>query len=267
MIGTPVELTVGQQLWEMYTNERTLNEGPVILKNDGAYYLYYSANNTSQVNYGVGVAVSDNLMGPYEKYDENPILESKTNSKGKYLIAGPGHVSFFSAGNELFAVYHEREFKNGKPGSRYLCIDRSGWHWDGTAYISGPTTEWQLKPLEDLGLYNAMKLADGPELLTDGDICVAESSAGYVWSGKEVEFTWQEPVNAALLQIYPALGYNGKATVTINGELTTNISFSKCAALPGDSVILPFAEKVQIYSLQITFPKTASIGEVILAAQ
>ena len=50
-------------------------EGPSVLKKEGIYYLIYSANHFESKNYGVGYATSDSPMGPWKKYEENPILQ------------------------------------------------------------------------------------------------------------------------------------------------------------------------------------------------
>ena len=53
-------------------------EGPSVLKKEGIYYLIYSANHFESKNYGVGYATSDSPMGPWKKYEENPILQRAT---------------------------------------------------------------------------------------------------------------------------------------------------------------------------------------------
>lgn len=52
-------------------------EGPTILKHKGLYYMIYSANDFRNIDYAVGYAVSDNPLGPWEKYEGNPILSRK----------------------------------------------------------------------------------------------------------------------------------------------------------------------------------------------
>jgi arabinan endo-1,5-alpha-L-arabinosidase len=65
--------------------EGTLVEGPTLWKREGKYFLFYSANDYRSPRYAVGVAVADNILGPYEKNKE-PILKT-TLPKG---IVGPG---------------------------------------------------------------------------------------------------------------------------------------------------------------------------------
>lgn len=78
-----------------------VNEGPFVIKHEGIYYLTYSANCYSSHHYGVGYAVSESIDGPWEKYQENPILSSPEDLKGT------GHHAFFKdADGCLKMVFH-----------------------------------------------------------------------------------------------------------------------------------------------------------------
>jgi hypothetical protein len=72
------------------TNDRDweghLIEGPFVTRHDGRYYLFYAGNDFSTPAYGIGVASSDTLLGPYAKQDR-PLLRST----GEWLA--PGHAS------------------------------------------------------------------------------------------------------------------------------------------------------------------------------
>ena len=66
--------------------EGHLIEGPWVAKQAGRYHLFYAGNDFSTAEYGIGVAVADNVSGPYRKMDQ-PLLRSTKD------WAGPGHPS------------------------------------------------------------------------------------------------------------------------------------------------------------------------------
>ena len=66
--------------------EGHLIEGPWVTERDGLHYLFYSGNDFSTAEYGIGVAVAETLLGPYRKMAE-PVLRSSRD------WSGPGHPS------------------------------------------------------------------------------------------------------------------------------------------------------------------------------
>ena len=76
--------------WELSQDKPAkVAEGPSVLKKEGIYYLIYSANHFESKNYGVGYATSDSPMGPWKKYEENPILQRADG------LMGTGHGAPF----------------------------------------------------------------------------------------------------------------------------------------------------------------------------
>ncbi len=61
-------------------------EGPTLIKHDGKYVLFYSANDFGGGNYRTGWAVSDSLMGPYVKSK----TELMTSDRFRDSVIGPG---------------------------------------------------------------------------------------------------------------------------------------------------------------------------------
>ena len=119
--------------------DRDCIHNPSVIKHNGKYYLTYSANHTRSEDYAIGYAVSDNPLGPFEKYEGNPILH-KTGA-----VNGTGHHSFVRSidGSELICVYHCHCDKfNFQP--RKVCIDRARFSVDDNGrdvlVIDGPTT-------------------------------------------------------------------------------------------------------------------------------
>jgi arabinan endo-1,5-alpha-L-arabinosidase len=66
--------------------EGHLIEGPFVTRQDGRYWLFYAGNDFSTPSYGIGVAVADNVLGPYVKQGE-PLLKSTRE------WTAPGHAS------------------------------------------------------------------------------------------------------------------------------------------------------------------------------
>lgn len=103
--------------WE--TVDSLVAEGPFVLKHKGLYYLTYSAKHTRCPEYAVGVAISDNPLGPFKKFEGNPILYKKGN------LYGVGHHSFTTSkdGKTLICAYHchNDNPENFKP--RMFCLN------------------------------------------------------------------------------------------------------------------------------------------------
>ncbi len=105
------------QEWER--DQGTVNEGPFVLKHNGIYYMTYSANHFESPAYGVGYATSDSPLGPWTKYEYNPILQSNT------LVHGAGHhcVTWSPDSTEMFLVYHTHNSLT-QVDPRQLAVDR-----------------------------------------------------------------------------------------------------------------------------------------------
>lgn len=91
-------------------------EGPSVIKHKGIYYLFYTANDFRNPDYAVGYATSNHPLGPWKKYEGNPIL-----TKAMIGINGTGHGDFFSNGKELFYVFHTHT-SNTKVGPRNTAL-------------------------------------------------------------------------------------------------------------------------------------------------
>ena len=80
---------------------RTL-EGPTVIKLDGKYYLFYSANDYQSIDYSVGYATSDNPYGPWTRYEGNPIIHRSIVGEN-----GAGHGDYFvGKDGRPYYVYH-----------------------------------------------------------------------------------------------------------------------------------------------------------------
>ncbi len=265
-VGDPVLLLTPEGEWESRSGRERWNEGPAVVREGGKWYLFYSANGYFMKEYSVCVAVADHPLGPYTKQATNPLL-APVETESEVLVSGPGHNAFFNVGKELFTAYHTHTYVQAPSGNRQLCIDRAGFHADGTAYINGPTLAPQLRPLETQMLVNHMQnavCADGQaELLWDGDICVAKTSAPYVFRGKEAEMTWETPALSDMLLIYPPAGEAIAGKVFINGM---EAAFACDASLKGDAAVL-FFRPLEVSSLKVMLTDGDGIGEIMLIGE
>jgi beta-xylosidase len=133
------------QAWEDSSLEphphAKVNEGPFVLRHNGLYYLTYSANHTANPGYGVGYATSSHPLGPWQKYEGNPILAGDG-----VKINGPGHHSFaISPSGQMYMVYHTHFDMTGM-GLRKLAIDPCEFvksAGDDVLKVYGPTAEPQ----------------------------------------------------------------------------------------------------------------------------
>ncbi|TDE11355.1 glycoside hydrolase family 43 protein [Dyadobacter psychrotolerans] len=77
-------------------------EGPTVLKRDGLYYLFYTANDFRNPDYAVGFATSNSPLGPWKKFGSNPILDRQDIG-----MNGTGHGDFYKDKNgALSYVFH-----------------------------------------------------------------------------------------------------------------------------------------------------------------
>ena len=124
LVGSPVQLITNDQGWE-----GPLVEGPWVYSKGGTYYLFYSANAYYNASYAVGVARSQNPLGPYSKMGP-PILTSDG------AFAGPGHCSVVDApSGDTVMVYHAwlGSSIGGGPG-RVMLVDQVQWE-NGWPYV------------------------------------------------------------------------------------------------------------------------------------
>lgn len=118
--------------WE--TIQGRVAEGPFVLKHGGKYYLTYSANDYKSRDYAIGYAVSDSPLGPFVKYEGNPILRRSDR------LVGVGHHSFTSSkdGKRLICVYHCHNSLE-KIHPRLTCFDDAFFDESGVLHIEGPS--------------------------------------------------------------------------------------------------------------------------------
>lgn len=140
---TLTKIVEADQGWDQ--DMGNINEGPFMITKDGKYYLTYSGSHFQSIQYGSGYAVSDHPLGPFEKYSNNPIMQSNS------LAHGTGHhcITTSPDGTEMFMVYHSHhDLSTTEP--RQLCIDRLQFTTDEDGNtvleVKGPTVTPQALP-------------------------------------------------------------------------------------------------------------------------
>ena len=115
--GTAKKMISPEEPWE--THMANVAEGAVILKHNGTYYLTYSGSHFESPHYSVGYATASHPLGPWTKYENNPIMKSTSYAHGTAhhsIVASPD-------GSELFIVYHQHnDLATTEP--RQMAIDR-----------------------------------------------------------------------------------------------------------------------------------------------
>ncbi|MBT1703598.1 family 43 glycosylhydrolase [Chryseosolibacter indicus] len=102
LIGEKVKLFYNDVAWEA-----NVVEGVSMIRHGGYYYAFYAGAGCCArgCNYGMGVARAKNLLGPWEKYNKNPLL--KTGARWKC----PGHGTPIEHEGKYYFLYHAYEPK------------------------------------------------------------------------------------------------------------------------------------------------------------
>lgn len=97
LLGEPVQLLRQDRAWE-----EPLIEAPALVRHEGTYYLFYSANWWESERYCIGYATADSPLGPYRKATRHgPWVGSGPEA------LGPGGQEFFlDAGGGLRMAFH-----------------------------------------------------------------------------------------------------------------------------------------------------------------
>ncbi len=106
--------------WENTNDAKwPVTEGPAVIKKNGKYYMFYSANDFRNPDYAVGIAVSNHPLGPWVKYQSNPVL-----SKKQIGYNGTGHGDLFtSADGKLHYVFHVHNSATQVAPRKTMLID------------------------------------------------------------------------------------------------------------------------------------------------
>jgi beta-xylosidase len=213
----------------------TVNEGPFVVKHDGAYFLTYSAHGFDDPDYCVGVATSKSPLGPWKKRADGPILIRPRAGH----ISGTGHHCFVESpdGKELFIGYHTHQQPAHPSGERELAIDRA--HFvdspaGPTIKIGGPTDTMQPMPSGSPPLVRGQSdELDGKELDRSRWTIFNEDSSHWSLTGGKLVITTQDgdvyreraDLKNLFLQYPPAGDFDVTASIVIKPERNHDQAF------------------------------------------
>lgn len=121
LIGEKHELFHNDQDWE-----GGLVEGIAIFRKNGYFYATYSARGCCEIScdYVTGVARSKKLLGPWEKYDMNPVIKDNENWKC------PGHGTVVEKDGELWLLNHAYNQEGSVYVGRQGVLQKVEWTAD-----------------------------------------------------------------------------------------------------------------------------------------
>ena len=124
------------QAWERHNFP--INEGPWMLKLNGVYQLMYSGSDGQSIYYSIGLATAPSPIGPFLKYQNNPIFSGLPD----IYCTGHGSVEYDKSG-QLWHLYHQ------KPDTtigwiRDICLDKVGF--DEQGLLKGTPTRGKTQP-------------------------------------------------------------------------------------------------------------------------
>ncbi|MGG1636058.1 glycoside hydrolase family 43 protein [Paenibacillus sp. NRS-1760] len=130
--GENVLLSAPTDPWEMQGG-MAINEGPVILKNNGKIFLVFSASTCWSDDYSLGLLTcseQDNLMNPKSWIKtESPVFQKSLENE----VFGPGHNSFVKSpdGKEDWIIYHAISVSGAGSAHRSTRAQKFGWDEQG----------------------------------------------------------------------------------------------------------------------------------------
>lgn len=122
LLGDKHELFRNDQPWE-----GGLVEGIAIFRNNDYFYATYSARGCCEIgcDYVTGVARSKTLLGPWEKYEMNPVLKDNSNWKCA------GHGTVVEKDGDFWVLYHAYNTEGSVYVGRQGVLEKILWTADG----------------------------------------------------------------------------------------------------------------------------------------
>lgn len=130
---TAIECITATLPWEdTWSAKATICEGPTVIKRDGLYYMFYSANDFRNPDYAVGYATATSPFGPWEKHDQ-PMI-----SRHNLGINGTGHGDLFTDANNNLAYVFHTHYNDSIPTPRSTAVVEM--QWDKATPVIKPNT-------------------------------------------------------------------------------------------------------------------------------
>lgn len=127
--------------WEKdYAN---IVEGAVIIKHNGLYYAMYAGSHYKG-SYAEGYAIAEHPLGPWKKYEYNPILKSHFQTRA----VGDSVWTKSPSGKEFVMFYHQH-YSTTEISPRWIRMDRMKFvkvdNGPDVMVVGGPTMTQQKK--------------------------------------------------------------------------------------------------------------------------
>jgi beta-xylosidase len=130
LLGEKKELFRNDAAWEA-----NLVEGVSMIRHGGFFYAFYAGAGCCgrACSYGVGVARSKKLLGPWEKYPRNPVAAASDDWQC------PGHGTPISKDGKYYFLYHAYEGESNVYAGRQGVLSEFTFTEDGwVEFINGP---------------------------------------------------------------------------------------------------------------------------------
>jgi len=153
LIGEATELFTNDVRWE-----GPLVEGSALVRHNGWYYMFYAGNSCcgKGCNYATGVARSRNLLGPWEKHEQNPILDRNDVWKC------PGHGTVTEMDGRWFLLHHAYASESHEFVGRQGLL--SEFTWNEQEWPEFVNRSPQAPALVDMGRFNITEEFEGDAL-------------------------------------------------------------------------------------------------------
>lgn len=225
LLCDPVLISTPTESWELKSGNVIWNEGPVVFKVNGTYYLLYSANYYKSADYAVGYCTSDSPLKFFDKPKNGSIIKGNGTT-----LTGPGHCNILRAEGEIYLTYHAHTVPPNTEQGRSLYIDKLIVNEDGTLYVNGPTQTKQPMPDGVNGYYKyhgdveitgILEGNNNLEILRDEKIPKGLSNYTIFTDEDIITYTFPEAQAFDLVWIYQASLETVKAAcadVVVNGK-------------------------------------------------
>ena len=122
LVGEATELFGNDVKWE-----GPLVEGSALVHHEGWFYMFYAGNSCcgKSCNYATGVARARALLGPWEKHEQNPILDRNATWKC------PGHGTVCELDGRWFLLHHAYAAESHEFVGRQGLLSEFTWNPDG----------------------------------------------------------------------------------------------------------------------------------------
>ncbi len=211
LIGEKHELFTNDQPWE-----GGLVEGVAIFQKNGYFYATYSARGCCEItcDYVTGVARSKTLLGPWEKYDMNPVLKDNDNWKCA------GHGTVVEKDGDFWMLYHAYNTEGSVYVGRQGVLEKIEWTEDNWPILANKAGYERTKASLEFKDNFKKRLDPVWQWRVTQDIQYETGKKGLKLQASEEN----ETLGTLLVQGTKSLDYHYEATVKPNGEAAAGLA-------------------------------------------